>query len=137
VRSPTLAELQRSLHEKEPESGAIATVLVTDGDVSAALVTIRENRWISAVRVRLGDVVVGYLLRADAYPWFSPRLKDFGDYVTSVLPGPIRPGAFRLTRLACPQPGCPDNPVMTLAYDSGDPPRCRIHGTVLLPGGAS
>ena len=134
MRPPTLAELRPSLHEKEPASGAMATVLVTADDVSAVLVTFRENRQIDAVRVRLGEAVVGYLLRADAYAWFPPRLKDFGDYIGSVLLGVSQPGAYRLTRLVCPQSGCPDNPVITLAYDPADPPRCRIHGTVLSPG---
>ena len=135
MHSLTLGDLRPSLHE-DPPSGAVATVLVVEDDATAAVLAFREDRRLRGVRVRTANGVAGYLSRSDAYVWFPAKVKSFGDYQESVLPGRSRPGAFPLIRLHCPHPGCPDNPVFTLALDPDDPPQCRIHRRVLVPEGA-
>jgi hypothetical protein len=136
MTTPTLAQLRSALRQEPPPQGSTqgaATVLVTEEDAAAALLAFREDRRLGVVRVRVGDEILGYLARSDAYSWFHAKTKNFGDYQHSVLMGDPRPDAHRLTMLACPESDCPDNPVVTMAYDPGEPPHCRIHGAVLSP----
>jgi hypothetical protein len=83
-----------------------------------------------AVKLSLGNVELGYILRTDLYNLVSVGKRGVGDSDGATLPGEI--SDVTLIELCCPTAGCPQVLLVT-EFDKNDPPTCGTHGTPMEP----
>jgi hypothetical protein len=77
----------------------------------------------TSVKVVVGGEEFGYIHREDVYALANSSQKGLGASDYAALPGMT---SYRLLRLRCPVPGCPQRLSVT-AFDEEDPPTCSIH----------
>ena len=125
----TLDELANLAHEVEsPQAAAAPTLrLDADEDISAVIAFFGEDRDRAAARLVIRGGDAGYLERGDLLKLIRTRKMGWGDAGSTVLPGHLTPGSWRLHELECAVPGCEQSPVYVARFKKEKPPHCSLH----------
>jgi hypothetical protein len=125
----TLEELANLTHDVESQQAAEAPTLRLDSDedITGVIAFFGQDRGRAAVRLVIRGEDAGYLERGDLLKLIRTRKMGWGDAGSTVLPGHVTPGSWRLYELECAVPGCEQSPVYVARYVEQHPPHCGLH----------